>query len=257
MVAEGRRVHKTGWAGPGGWGLGCRVNTSSDGAVIVQGVRWPCQCPSGVALRRTGSDGSRTTWSCWTSGGPGGSLGSHIQLFSMSRGSNGPSERASIHAQCAHMSLRAIKRKSWRVLLEAPALMRGEQRKQLRKLTCFGCASLIRSSSGPMGFCPPARRHGRMERSVCDATMHSLLIYLSPLLPRSSTCLTAYGGRWRRHAALSRPLSSDQLGQPKWQPSLHLLLCFCVTVATLKLWGKSWTFHSFSHFLFHGTLKTA
>lgn len=62
-------------------------------------------------------------------GAPGGSLGSHIQLFSMSRGSNGPSERASIHARCAHMSLRAIKRKSWLVLLEARALRRGEERR--------------------------------------------------------------------------------------------------------------------------------
>lgn len=140
-------------------------------------------------MRRTGSDGSRTIWSCWTHEGPGGSLGSHIQLFSMSRGSNGPSDRASIHAQCAHMSSHAIKRKSELVLLEAPALVRGEERKQHRKLTCFGCASLIRSSSGLMGFCPAARCHNRMEHSLCDATMHWRLIYLPPLLPLSSTCL--------------------------------------------------------------------
>lgn len=144
-----------------------------------------------MALRRTGSDSSRTTWSCWTTAGPGGSLGSHIQLFSMSWGSNGPSERASIHAECTHMSLRAIKRKSWLVLLEAAALKRGEQRKQQRKLTCFGCASLRSGSSGPT-----PRRDGRRggERLV-NATVCSLLIYLSPLLPLSSTCLPAYGVR--------------------------------------------------------------
>lgn len=128
-----------------------------------------------MVLRRMGSDGSRTTWSCWTTGGPGGSLGSHIQLFSMSRGSNGPSERASIHAECTRMSLRAIKRKSWLVLLEAAALMRGEQRKQQRKLTCFGCASLISGSSGPMGSCPAARRHSRMDTVLMKTCSSSSL----------------------------------------------------------------------------------
>lgn len=88
-----------------------------------------------------------------------------------------------------------------------------------------------------MGFCPAARRRGRMEPSLCDATMHSLLIYLSPLLPPSSTCVAAYGGRWRRlmNAALSCPFSADQFGQPKWRCLLLLLEYFSFTTSRQTL----------------------